>query len=235
MALLCACGGTAFAAEAVTPELAAKAARVRAEMEQRVSNEERQAAADALKALRQKVQAAQQATPTLRTKNGSALSTLGVVGTDFDAIPTGPNQTLMDGKPKPPDYNTTANWAFSPELAKFVDPLPPLGCQDPSDATEKCMPIAVPDTTTYPGADYYEISMVQFTEKMHSDLNPTHLRGYVQTNMRHRPGDRPEHCRSGRRALHGADHRRQTRPPGARQIHQRTCPAATSFSPSTSR
>ncbi len=40
--------------------------------------------------------------------------------------------------------------------------------------------MAVPDTVTYPGADYYEIALVEFTEKMHTDLNPTKLRGYVQ-------------------------------------------------------
>jgi len=54
--------------------------------------------------------------------------------------------------------------------------------------------VAVPDTTTYGGAatpavpqdgveyasDYYEIAVVQYTEKMHSALSPTTLRGYVQ-------------------------------------------------------
>ena len=38
----------------------------------------------------------------------------------------------------------------------------------------------MPDTTTFPGADYYEIAVVQYQEKMHSDLPPTKLRGYVQ-------------------------------------------------------
>ena len=36
------------------------------------------------------------------------------------------------------------------------------------------------DTASYPGSDYYEIALVQYTEKMHSDIDPTVLRGYVQ-------------------------------------------------------
>jgi FtsP/CotA-like multicopper oxidase with cupredoxin domain len=40
--------------------------------------------------------------------------------------------------------------------------------------------IATPDTTTFPGADYYEIALVQFSQKMHSSLPPTTVRGYVQ-------------------------------------------------------
>lgn len=42
------------------------------------------------------------------------------------------------------------------------------------------LPIAVPDTTTFPGSDYYEIALVQYTQQMHADLSPTVLRGYVQ-------------------------------------------------------
>ncbi len=40
--------------------------------------------------------------------------------------------------------------------------------------------IASPDQTTFPGSDYYEIALVQYTQKMHSSLPPTTLRGYVQ-------------------------------------------------------
>ena len=48
------------------------------------------------------------------------------------------------------------------------------------------IPIAVPDTTSYkahdnvPAADYYEIAAVEWVEKMHSDIPPTTIRGYVQ-------------------------------------------------------
>ena len=80
-----------------------------------------------------------------------------------------------------PDYFGSANWAFSPPLAKFVDDLPGLG---PSKANGLGQFIAVahPDTITFPGSDYYEIELRQYSEKMHSDLPATTLRGYVQTN-----------------------------------------------------
>jgi FtsP/CotA-like multicopper oxidase with cupredoxin domain len=52
-------------------------------------------------------------------------------------------------------------------MRKFVDPLPSI-------------PVAVPDTTTYPGSDYYVIELVEFTQQMHADLPPTKLRGYRQ-------------------------------------------------------
>ena len=72
-------------------------------------------------------------------------------------------------------YNT------DPGIRKFVDTLPGLGAAGANDLGQY-IPVAVPDTTTYPGCDYYEISLVQFTEKMHADLPATTLRGYEQTN-----------------------------------------------------
>jgi FtsP/CotA-like multicopper oxidase with cupredoxin domain len=67
-------------------------------------------------------------------------------------------------------------------MRKFVDGLPGLG---PSGANNlgQYLPVAVPDTTTYAGSDYYEIELGEYTEQMHSDLPPTTLRGYRQTNM----------------------------------------------------
>jgi len=73
-----------------------------------------------------------------------------------------------------PDYFNTPNWANSPPLTKFVDPLPLLG--------DAGLPIARPDVVTYPGSDYYEISLEQYPQKLHSQLPATTLRGYVQTN-----------------------------------------------------
>jgi FtsP/CotA-like multicopper oxidase with cupredoxin domain len=67
-------------------------------------------------------------------------------------------------------------------IRKFVDTLPGLTAAGANDLGQY-IPIANPDTTTFPGSDYYEISVSQFTtEKMHADLPPTTLRGYVQTN-----------------------------------------------------
>jgi FtsP/CotA-like multicopper oxidase with cupredoxin domain len=42
--------------------------------------------------------------------------------------------------------------------------------------------LAVPDTITFPGSDYYVIALTQYSQKMHIDLPATTLRGYVQLN-----------------------------------------------------
>jgi len=71
-------------------------------------------------------------------------------------------------------------------IRKFVDTLPGLG---PTAANNlgQYIPVAKADTQTFTtangfaaDADYYEIAVVQYQEKMHSDLPPTTLRGYVQ-------------------------------------------------------
>ncbi len=59
---------------------------------------------------------------------------------------------------------------FTGGLRKFVDALPNLA-------------VAVPDTTTYPGSEYYVIELGQYSVSMHADLpNATTLRGYRQVN-----------------------------------------------------
>ncbi|MDX9821429.1 MAG: multicopper oxidase domain-containing protein [Syntrophales bacterium] len=91
-----------------------------------------------------------------------------------EAVP-GPGET--------PDYfGTTPNWAYSPLLTKFKDTLP--GLWNPADgpAPAKSIPLAVPDKLTYPGSDYYEIEVQEFSEVMHSEMGGTRLRGYVQVN-----------------------------------------------------
>ena len=81
-----------------------------------------------------------------------------------------------------PDYfGSTPNWAWSPPLRKFVDKMPGLGASKANNLGQ-FISVAKPDTTTYPGSDYYEIELRQFTEKMHSDMPPTTLRGYAQVN-----------------------------------------------------
>ena len=83
-----------------------------------------------------------------------------------DAIPD-----RINGQPgATPDYFSTPNWANSPPLRKFVNTLPGI-------------PVANPDIVTYPGSDYYEIELSEYSQLMHTDLvNNTPLRGYVQTN-----------------------------------------------------
>jgi FtsP/CotA-like multicopper oxidase with cupredoxin domain len=63
----------------------------------------------------------------------------------------------------------TLGGPFTGGMQKFLDPLVDLKTV-----------LAVADTTTFPGTDYYEIHLVQFTQKLHSNLPPTTLRGYVQ-------------------------------------------------------
>jgi FtsP/CotA-like multicopper oxidase with cupredoxin domain len=70
-------------------------------------------------------------------------------------------------------------------IRKFVDTLPGLN-EAGANNLGQFIPIAVPDTTSYsahdnvPAADYYEIAAVEWFEKMHSDIPPTTIRGYVQ-------------------------------------------------------
>lgn len=78
-----------------------------------------------------------------------------------------------------PNYFGMANWAYTPIIRKFVDAMPGLGSSG-INALGQYIPVAIPDKTTYPDCDYYEIAVVQFKEQMHSDLPPTTLRGYVQ-------------------------------------------------------
>ncbi len=64
-------------------------------------------------------------------------------------------------------------------IRKFVDSLPGLGRTGKNDLGQY-IPVAIPDTTTFPGSDYYEIALIQFKEKMAKDLPATTFRGYVQ-------------------------------------------------------
>ena len=95
-----------------------------------------------------------------------------------------------------PDYFGSANWAYSPtNLRKFVDKLAGLGPAN-KNLLGQYIPLAVPDTTSYPAnaatgakaSDYYEIAVVEYMEKMHSDLPATKNRGYVQIDTDKIPG-----------------------------------------------
>ena len=70
---------------------------------------------------------------------------------------------------------------FNGGIRKFVDRLAGLTAAG-ANGIGQYIPIAVPDTTTYPDADYYEIELGQYSERLHTDLPPTLLRGYRQTN-----------------------------------------------------
>lgn len=88
-----------------------------------------------------------------------------------------------------PDYFGSPNWAYtSTDVRKFVDELAGLG-PDNANLLGQYIPLAVPDQITYTGDDYYEIAVVEYMEKMHTDLPETKNRGYVQIDTALIPGD----------------------------------------------
>jgi FtsP/CotA-like multicopper oxidase with cupredoxin domain len=80
---------------------------------------------------------------------------------------------------KPGAAGTTVNSGTA--LRKFVDTLPGL-TEAGANNLGQYLPLAVADTTTYVDSDYYELAVVEYRERMHSDLplRGTTLRGYVQ-------------------------------------------------------
>ncbi|HEY7625822.1 MAG TPA: hypothetical protein VH761_02100, partial [Ilumatobacteraceae bacterium] len=76
---------------------------------------------------------------------------------------------------------------LTPGLKKFVDTLAGFD-KNTLNTLGEYIPIAVPDKTTYPGTDYYEIALVQYRQKFHSSLQPSLLRGYVQLSTALVPG-----------------------------------------------
>ncbi|UCF93130.1 MAG: multicopper oxidase domain-containing protein [Desulfobacterales bacterium] len=73
---------------------------------------------------------------------------------------------------------------FQDGLPKLCDPSVaapnPGNCTDAANNLGQYVPLAVPDTTTFPGDDYYVIALVQTREQMNTSLPPTLLREYVQ-------------------------------------------------------
>jgi FtsP/CotA-like multicopper oxidase with cupredoxin domain len=77
-------------------------------------------------------------------------------------------------------------------IRKFVDKMPGLGVAN-KNSLGQYIPVAEPESVTLSGqaADYYVIAVVEYTEKLHTDLPPTRLRGYVQLGTATRPGTVP--------------------------------------------
>ena len=81
-------------------------------------------------------------------------------------------------------------------LRKFIDPLPLLGTPSTmaDGTTVRYIPVATPQKWVNPAGvttadDYYELAVIEYTQKMHSDLKkPTTLRGYVQLSTAAVPG-----------------------------------------------
>jgi FtsP/CotA-like multicopper oxidase with cupredoxin domain len=76
---------------------------------------------------------------------------------------------------------------ITPGIKKFVDTLPGLGAGAANDLGTY-IPVGVPDTTTYPGSDYYEIGLVQYRHTFHESIPATLVRGYVQLSTSVVPG-----------------------------------------------
>ncbi|MBK8050345.1 MAG: multicopper oxidase domain-containing protein [Anaerolineales bacterium] len=101
----------------------------------------------------------------------------GVILAGVDPYPIYPQAHLLAAA----TVNIAGAAGFNGGIRKFVDSMPGLTAANANNLGQ-FMPIAIPDTTTFPGADYYEIELGQYTEQLHSDLPPTTLRGYRQTN-----------------------------------------------------
>src|SRR5665811_1925808 len=54
------------------------------------------------------------------------------------------------------------NYRLPAEIDRFIDPLPRP-------------PVLAPDTSAHEGSDYYEITLAQFTQQLHSPVSYTHL------------------------------------------------------------
>ncbi|MGC5017769.1 hypothetical protein [Micromonospora sp. DT47] len=108
----------------------------------------------------------------------------------------GPAPASLDPEAVPRCFGPVPNFAASPlpvlditgrvvlgtGLRKFVDALPlpsPLGRNELGSH----LPVAVPDTISYPGCDYYEIGLREYSQRLHRDLPNTRLRGYRQLNL----------------------------------------------------
>ena len=92
---------------------------------------------------------------------------------------TEPVVTITGTNTTPASATASIGGPLTGGIRKFVDSLPGATASGQNDLGQY-IPIAIPDKTTYPGCDYYEIAVVQYTEKMHKDLPNTTLRGYVQ-------------------------------------------------------
>ncbi len=126
------------------------------------------------------------ATAAARVSQGVVIAlTLTNAGTGYTSAPT---VTLRDPSPRAKGAVAAATFTsnagtfvITGGIRKFIDSLPGLDLAGTNNLG-KFLPKAVPDITTYPGTDYYIIELRQYTEKMHTDLAATTLRGYVQVN-----------------------------------------------------
>ncbi|SCL33381.1 Multicopper oxidase [Micromonospora pallida] len=136
------------------------------------------------------------ADPTTRTDLAATGTDLAAAALVPPSVGLGPPTAALDPAAAPRFFGPEPNLATSPRprldpdgrvvpgtgLRKFVDALPGLG---PEQANELggYLPVAVPDTISFPGCDYYEIGLQEYVQRLHRDLPPTRLRGYRQLNL----------------------------------------------------
>jgi FtsP/CotA-like multicopper oxidase with cupredoxin domain len=97
------------------------------------------------------------------------------------ALPWGINQAFGNAGPAGVTFyaNSMSGGASGTVFSKFIDSLPGLG---PANANTRgqYIPLAVADTTTFPGCDYYRLGIMDFTQRLHRNSpKATKLRGYV--------------------------------------------------------
>jgi len=140
------------------------------------------------------------ATPTVIISDPSGAGATTVTATVVGGVITGiagglggsgyiaPQVMITDATGKDATATATIGGTLTGGIRKFVDALPGLcAVTGPTATLGQCLPLATPDNTTFPGSDYYSIGLSDYTQKMHSDLAPSRLRGYVQLDATGNP------------------------------------------------
>jgi FtsP/CotA-like multicopper oxidase with cupredoxin domain len=145
---------------------------------------------------------------------GGAIASIagGLGGLDYSApiVTIVDNPALCGGLAQPAcgtgaTATATIGGVLTGGIRKFIDRLPQitpaganllvtpnrLGAALPASTSGQYIPVAVSEnfaTPSLPVSDYYVIGLVEFYEKMHTDLPPTRQRGYVQLGTAAHPG-----------------------------------------------
>ena len=119
------------------------------------------------------------ATATLGTVNGVSGVITGITVTNGGINYTAPVVIINGATGADAAATATLGGPYTSGLRKFVDTLPGLNS---ANNLGNSIPTAIADTASFttPPSDYYEIAVLEFSEKMHSDLPETPLRAYVQ-------------------------------------------------------
>ena len=134
----------------------------------------------------------------LTDPSSSTNAVVSLLKSPFQEDPQNPGQPLLDPVNDMPQLDY-AKVNIAGGIRKFVEPLPGIdtpaanatlknystnanGSINTASATTSYIPTAVPNTTMYPGSDYYEIGLKDYYQQFSPDLPPTKLRGYFQIN-----------------------------------------------------